>query len=121
MEDQFSSLIGFSNRLLGSVLGFLHTVGVFVRDWLVGWRGGEFTLLSSSSMRGATSVDLNLLGKITSSRAGTSRSLTGVLFGKLTTVDKLSIDQLSALANLLVNELSVLEVDQRSGKSRDSA
>lgn len=132
MEDQLSSLISFSkNRLLGSVLGSLHTVGVFVGDWLmgdwlvgdwlVGWCSGEFTLLGRSSMRGTTSVHLNLLGKITSSRAGTSCSLTSVLFGKLTTVDKLSIDQLSALANLLVNELLVLEVDQRSGKSRDSA
>lgn len=91
-------------------------------DWLMDWRSGESTLLGRSSMRGgATSVDLNLLRKITSSSTGTSRSLASVLFGKLTTVDKLGIDQFSALANLLVNELSVLEVDQRSGKSRNGA
>lgn len=91
-------------------------------DWLMDWGSGEFALLGRSSMRGgATSVDLNLLRKITSSSTSTSRSFTGVLLGKLTTVDKLGIDQLSALANLLVNELSVLEVDQRSGKGRNGA
>lgn len=91
-------------------------------DWLVDWRSRKFTLLlSRGSMRGTTSVDLDLLREITSSSAGTGRSLTSVLFGKVTTVGELSIDQLSGLANLFVNELLVLQVDQRSGKSRDSA
>lgn len=92
-------------------------------DWLVDWRSRKFTLLfSRGGMRGGTtSVDLDLLRKITSSSAGTGRSLTSVPFGKVTTVDELSIDQLSGLANLFVNELLVLQVDQRSGKSRNSA
>lgn len=96
----------------------------WLMNWLMNWRSGEFTLLffGRGDVRGSTaSVDLELLRKVANSSAGTGRSLNSVLFGKVTTIDELSISHLSALANLLVNELSVLQVDQRSGKSRHSA